>query len=219
MFREILPEQIIMLLEEYVDKLNAIVESFKESISLLNEMRTGEARKKLADTMRIENEADSIRRKIIEFLEESRIDPGFKQDFFHFIKVLDRIIDWIKEASRELTILPYLEIPQPLREGIEDLIEKVVEATKKIAEATKHMLKGNYEEATKIIGEIEKIEEEADEINVSNRGKLLELADYIKPFTMAILIHDLNQDLEEAADSCEDAGDYLRAMLVSWRRK
>ncbi|MCD6196484.1 MAG: DUF47 family protein [Staphylothermus sp.] len=219
MFREILPEQIIMLLEEYVDKLNDIAESFKESISLLNEMRTGEARKKLADTMRIENEADRIRRKIIEFLEESRIDPGFKQDFFHFIKVLDRIIDWIKEASRELTVLPYLEIPQPLREGIEDLVEKVVEATEKIAEATKHTLQGNYEEATRIISEIEKIEEEADEINVNNRGKLLELADNIKPYTMAILIHDLNQDLEEAADSCEDAGDYLRAMLVSWKRR
>lgn len=219
MIRDILPEQIIDLLEEYADKLSDLTNTFLESIKLMNEIRVGEARKRLRDAMRLESEADKIRRKIIDLLEESRIDPGFKEDFFHLIKRIDAVADWIKEAARELIIIPYLEVPQPIREGIEQLIDKVVELTEKVNDAIKHTLHGEYNDAVKLIGDIEELEEEADQINVENRGKLLEYSEQIKPFTLAILIHDLNQDLEEAADSCEAVGDYLRALIVSWRRK
>ncbi|ADI31894.1 Putitive phosphate transport regulator [Staphylothermus hellenicus DSM 12710] len=218
MFKDILPEQIIILLDELVDKLSDLTGSFLDSIKLLNEMRIGEARRKLRDTMKIESEADIVKKKIIALLEESRIDPGFKEDFFHLIKRIDSVADWIKEAARELIIIPYLEVPQPIREGIEKLIDKVVELAEKVNRAIKSTMSGEYGEAVELISEIEKLEEEADQINLENRGKLLEYSEQLKPITLALLVHDLNQDLEEAADSCEDVGDYLRALIASWKR-
>jgi predicted phosphate transport protein (TIGR00153 family) len=219
LFREILPEEIIELLNEYIDKLEDLTNTFLDAIKLLNELRMGEARRKLTDAMNIESEADNIRRKIIEILEKTRIDPGFKEDFFHLIKRLDSIADWIKEAARELIIIPYLEIPQDIREGLEKLIDKVVDLSEKVGDAIRATVNGNYEEAIKLISEIEALEEEADQVNLENRGKLLKYADQFKPYTLAILVHDLNQDLEEAADSCENAGDYLRALIISWRKR
>ena len=219
MFKEVLPVKIIELLGEYVDLVVDIADTFHDSLKLLNEIRTGEARKKLADTMKIESKADSIRRQIIDILEETRIDPGFKEDFFHLVKKIDSVADWIKEAARELLIIPYLETPQPIREGINNLAGKVVEAARATGEAIKRAMDGELRIAEELIAKVERLEEEADKANVENRGKLLDYADQIKPFTLAILLHDLNQDLEEAADACEDAVDYLRALIVSWSKR
>ena len=47
---------------------------------------------------------------------------------------------------------------------------------------------------------------------------LVRLHDQIKPCTLALLIHDLNRDLEEAADACRNAVDYLRAIVIGWGR-
>ncbi len=219
MIREILPEQIIDLLEDYTEHIRDIINKFRTAIKLMNEMRTGEARAKFAETLEVQKEADEIRKKIIALLEEMRLDPGFKQDLFHLVKRLDRITDWIKEAARELTIIPYLEVPEDIRTGIEKLIDQIVEATKDVADAVEKTIEGKYSEARKIIEKIEEIEERADEIDVENRGKLLMLHEQFKPYTLAILVHDLNHDLEEAADACREAGDYLRALIVGWARK
>ncbi len=217
LFVEALPKELVNLFSEYIDRIVKTSKTFSDGVKLLNEFRVGEARDKLAEASRLEAEADEIRKKLIALLEASRIDPGFKEDFFHMIKRMDDIADWFKEAARDLLIIPYLETPQPIREGLEKMIKLTVKASEVIAEAVKHALQGDYEGAEKLIKEVEVLEEEVDQINMENRGKLLELSDQIKPYTLAILLHDFNQDLEEAADACEYAGDYLRALLIAWK--
>ncbi|WFO76387.1 DUF47 family protein [Desulfurococcaceae archaeon MEX13E-LK6-19] len=207
------------LLFSYLEKIQDTVSSFEDAVSMLNGMRTGEARVKLADSMRSEKDADKIRRKIIDHLEKEQVEPEFKEDFFHLIKRVDLIADWVKEAARELTIMPYLEIPAPIREKLEELISKVEELSKRVVKAITMFIEGKYNEARKLIDEIEVLEEEADEINVTIRGMLLDYADQIKPYSLAILIQEFNTDLEEAADACEDAGDYIRALIVQYSTK
>jgi len=219
LIREILPEEIIEYLEKYSDKLNDIIKNFNQAIKLLNDLRVGEARSKLSETMKIQKDADNIRKNLFTLLEEARMDAAFKEDFLHLVKRLDRITDWIKEASRELTILPYLEIPDDIRKGLEKMINKIVEAAEETIEALKNTIDGKYDEAKKLISHVEALEEEADELDVENRGKLLKYHDQFKPYTMAILIHDLNHDLEEAADACREAADYLRVIIMSWIRR
>ena len=219
LIKEILPQQITDLLEEYTEYIRNIINKFRTAIKLLNEMRIGEARTRFAEIVKIQKEADNTRKRIITLLEEVRLDPGFKHDFFHLVRRLDRITDWIKEAARELTIIPYLEIPEDIRRGVEKLIDEIVEATEDIVDAVEKTVEGDYEEARKLIERVEEIEERADEIDVENRGKLLKYHDQFKPYTLAILVHDLNHDLEEAADACQEAGDYLRALIVGWARK
>ncbi len=217
LFVEALPRELVELFEEYIEKVVETSRTFHDGVKLLNEIRVGEARTRFAETTRLESEADNLRRRLIEMLEATRIDPGFKEDFFHLIKRIDSIADWFKEAARDLMIIPYLEVPQALREGLEEMIRLTVKAAEAIARAVKHALKGEHSEAVKLIKEVEVLEEEVDEVNLKNRERLLEYSDQIKPYTLAILLHDFNQDLEEAADACENAGDYLRAILVAWK--
>lgn len=216
MLRELLPEELLNLFEEYADYLDSIIEKFSRGMRLLNEIRTGEARAVFAEVIRLQSEADIVRKQIVSILEELRVDAAFKEDIFHLVKRMERVMDWIKEASRELTIIPYLEVPNDIRSGIEELIDKIVKATKRVAMAIESTIDGKYDEVKALIEEIEKLEEEADSIDLSNRSKLVKYHDQIKPCTLAILIHDLNRDLEEAADSCRDVADYLRALIVGW---
>jgi len=207
------------LMEKYLDKIDDSVESFKNAIVYFNSMRTGEARKELAKSMNAEKEADELRRKMIYLLEEADISPELKEDFFHLIKRIEVVADYVKEAASSLTIIPYLEVPIELREGYEKMINKVYKASKKVCEAVRVLLDKRYEVASKLADEIERLEEEADLINVDNRGQLLDLSDQIKPYTLAILLHEFNNDLEEAADACEDAGDYIRALIVEYKKR
>jgi uncharacterized protein Yka (UPF0111/DUF47 family) len=119
LFMEALPKPLIDLFSEYIDKVVETSKAFSDGVRLLNEIRVGEARAKLAEASKLESEADEILKKLIALLEASRIDPGFKEDFFHMIKRIDDIADWFKEAARDLMIIPYLETPQPIREGLE----------------------------------------------------------------------------------------------------
>ncbi len=211
-------EKLYGLMDDYLDKICRTVTLFSDAISYLNEMRSGEARKALADSMRSEKEADELRRKIVDLLEESDIDPDVKEDYFHLIKRIDLIADWIKEAARSVSIIPYLEVPAGLREGYEKLLDLVEEMTKKTCKAVRLLLEKKYDEARGLVEEIEKLEEEADQVNVDNREKLLEYSDQLKPYALAILLHEFNTALEEAADACEDTGDYIRALIVVYRK-
>ncbi len=207
------------LMEKYLDKINDSVEYFKTAIEYFNSMRTGEARSMLAKSMNAEKEADDIRRKLTYILEEAEISPEVKEDYFHLIKRIEAIADNVKEAASSLTIIPYLEVPAELREGYEKMISKVYEASKKVCDAVRRLMEKDYEGASRLADDVERLEEEADLINVDNRGKLLDYSDKIKPYTLAILLHEFNNDLEEAADACEDAGDYIRALIVEYKKR
>ncbi len=212
-------EKFRKLMDVYLEKIEDSVEYFKNSIEYFNDMRVAEARKSLADSMSAEKDADELRRKMVYLLEESDILPEIKEDYFHLIKRIEAIADNVKEAASTLAIIPYLEVPAELREGYEDMISKVYDASRKVCEAVRALLDKRYREASNLADEIEKLEEEVDIMNSNNRAKLLDLGEKLKPLTLAILLHDFNNDLEEAADACEDAGDYIKALIVEYKKK
>ncbi len=216
--REVLPSQVIELLGKYLDKIRETAVDFGDAIRLLGEVRVGEARKKLSDSMRREEEADRIKKKIFDLLEEARMDPAVKEQLFYMVTRIDDIADWFKEAARELIIIPYLETPQAIRDGLEKMVKLAVEAAEKTIEAYKKVLEGEGD-VKDLVALVDELEEEADMVNLENRGKLLDLGYEIKPYTLAILLHDYNQDLEEATDACQNASDFLRALMVAWMRR
>ncbi len=207
------------LMYKYIGEIDDVVEHFKTAIKYFNDLRVGEARRELAESMDAEKRADDLRREMVYFLEREEIDPEIKEDLFHLIKRIEVIADHVKDAASTFSIIPYLEIPADLRDGLERMASKVYKATKRVCEAVKALLNGDYDYARETTDEIEALEEAADMIDVDNRSKLLEYGDKLKPLTLAILLHDLNLDLEEAANACEDAADYIRALIVVYKRK
>jgi len=219
LLRDVLSDHVIEEMMEYIETIEEMVHKFSDAMKLLNNIRIGEARSKFKETADTQDRVEAIKKNLLNRIEEMRLEATFKEDIFHLIKRLDAISDWVKEASRELTIIPYLDIPQDMRRGIDNLINIVVDAVKSTVTAVKHVLNNDIDKARELINLVNELEEKADMVDVENRGLLIKLHDQFKPITLAILIHDLNRDLEEAVDACRDVADYLRLIISSWIRK
>ncbi|MEM4476116.1 MAG: DUF47 family protein, partial [Desulfurococcaceae archaeon] len=127
------------------------------------------------------------------------------------------IADGVKEAASTLTIIPYLEIPSSLRRNYVRMIDKVHEAAKRASEAVKALLDLDYDKAFKLSDDVEKLEEDADMITVETKTMLVDLSDKVKPVGLLIVLFDLLNYLESAANACEDAADVVRALIVEYK--
>jgi len=219
LLRDVLSDHVIEEMMEYIETIEDMVHRFSDAMKLLNNFRISEARSKFKETADIQDRVEAIKKNLLNRIEEMRLEATFKEDIFHLIKRLDAVSDWVKEASRELTIIPYLDVPQDVRRGIDRLINIVVNAVKSTVTAIKHVLNNEIDKARELIDLVNELEEKADMIDVENRGLLLKLHDQFKPLTLAILIHDLNRDLEEAVDACRDVADYLRLIISRWIKR
>lgn len=209
-------EDAIKLLMEFLINLEKIAKSFNSSLEFLDSLMIGEARVKLAEVMRLEERGRDIRTRLEELVVSARLEPSLKEDLLNFIVKVDAIGDRIKEASRELTILPFLETPAEIRKGIVEISKISIKSVQQLISAARRTIEGDLDKALEDIKVISEYEENADSLDISNRGLLLSLSEKLKPLTMSILIHDLNKDLEESVDTCQVAGEYLRLIILTW---
>ncbi|MGB9827925.1 MAG: DUF47 domain-containing protein [Thermosphaera sp.] len=213
---DIFSDEAIKTLIDFLSNLEKIAKSFSSSLDLLNTMRVGEARVQLAEVLKLEERGKEIRTRLEELIVSSRLEPSLKEDLLNFVIKADAIGDRIKEAARELTILPILEIPAEIRNGIIELSKLSITALQQLVMAAKKTMEGDNAKALEDVKMINKYEERADQIDLANRGLLITLSDRLKPVTMAILIHDLNKDLEDSVDACQVAGEYLKLIILTW---
>ncbi|MEZ0394181.1 MAG: DUF47 family protein [Desulfurococcaceae archaeon] len=216
--RDIFPERFIDLLTEYLKDLARLVTLFRNSLKLLNDVRVGEARGELAEAVKVSRRMAATRSELLEVITGLRVEPSLKSEAVEFVLKLDRVRDLIREASRELMIMPYLEVPHPVREGLNRLADKVVEEVEELVKVISEAVEGDFESSQERMRKVYELEEEADRLDVSNRGMLITYSDSFKPHTLAILVHDFNKDLEDTADACTDAADVLYRILVTWFR-
>jgi len=213
---DILSAEAIETLIDFLSNLERIAKAFSCSLDLLNTMRVGEARVQLAEVLKLEEKGRDLRTRLEELIVSSRLEPSLKEDLLNFVIKADAIGDHVKEAARELTILPILEIPAEIRNGIVELSKLSITALHQLISVAKKTMEGDNVRALEDIKLINKYEERADQVDLANRGLLLTLADKLRPVTMSILIHDLNKDLEESVDACQVAGEYLKLIILTW---
>lgn len=88
-------------------------------------------------------------------------------------------------------------------------LEAVAEATSKAVK----LLRQSPLEALKAADEVERLEEEVDNLYAESRGRLLELASGL-PAPVVVLLFEALNALENAADACEDSCDIVRELAV-----
>ncbi|MEM1532940.1 MAG: DUF47 family protein [Desulfurococcaceae archaeon] len=205
------------LFNKYLELVVDCISEFRGSINDFERMALSDARRRLSKSIEKEKAADEYRRKIMSLLEASEIPPTYKEDVSHLVKRLELIADGVKEAASTLTIIPYLEIPSSLRRNYVRMIDKVHEAAKRASEAVKALLDLDYDKAFKLSDDVEKLEEDADMITVETKTMLVDLSDKVKPVGLLIVLFDLLNYLESAANACEDAADVVRALIVEYK--
>ncbi|ADV64694.1 DUF47 domain-containing protein [Desulfurococcus mucosus] len=212
---DILPGDVIEKLREYVSISSEVVRKFKKAVELLNKYQVGDARAVFAELVKLEDKGEKLRGELEYSISSLRLEASFMSELLSFVSSVDRISDHVKEVSKELRILPFLEIPQELRNGLLELCETVAEAVETYNEAFEAVVSGDYNKALELVGKTLELEEKADDLEVRNRGLILEAGDRFKPLTMAIIVHNLNRALEDTADICAVSANNLRILIMT----
>jgi predicted phosphate transport protein (TIGR00153 family) len=158
-----------------------------------------------------EKEADSLRREFMDELSRGELPPSDREDLMHLMKRVDMVADWSRESTRLLNVLPMEKVP----ESLQNACVRMVDGDKACAVALRGCIEKmtvNRQEALKAADEVERKEEIVDEIHENSRRLLAE--EELLKAGVAVLIGQLLESLETVADSCEDACDQVRVIIV-----
>ncbi len=174
----------------------------------LNEKETAAAIERVTSA---EREADKLRRAVMTELAAGELPSTDREDLMHLMKRVDMVADWSRESTRVLTGISMKDVPDNLKEAAVKMAEGVRECAKALRKAISRMT-DKPEEAMQAADEVERLEENVDELFQKSRqllGKESNLS--VGP---AILINELYEAIEMVADWCEDACDQIRIIMI-----
>uniref|UniRef100_A0A7J3QE20 DUF47 family protein n=1 Tax=Ignisphaera aggregans TaxID=334771 RepID=A0A7J3QE20_9CREN len=206
--------EIFSDLYRYGSMIRDIVESLANSLSYLDSFRAGEARLELAKAIDIDRKADRYRREII----ENRligIEDSIARGYIHnILRMLDRVGEWAKESIRYLDLIPYIEMPSPIKETIYNMIKTAVKGIEKIIEALELMSKDKYNSITKLCEEVESVEENVDELLHIARKNIVIYSNKIQNQAIVMFLKDFIESVETMTDYEEDTADIIKALTI-----
>ena len=159
-----------------------------------------------------EEEADSVRRKIIEELAKGALPPLSREDFVRLAERMDLIADWAKEAARLLSVIPCKKLRQELAGECLELVDLMYESTEKLYNAVSAMMT-DFQKSLQLVHEIEVIEEKGDDLYIKCFSRL-ERAESGCIGVPGMLISKLVESFENTLDACEEVGDLIKIIVV-----
>lgn len=161
----------------------------------------------------VEEEIDSLRRTVFEELAKGSLPPRDREDIMHLVKRLDVMADFVKDSARNIIILMDADVPTDVWKAFLDMSSNVVKCAATLKESLK-LLSENPSEARTLSLKVEEEENKVDKHYLGIKSLLLKRGDKINPAVL-IILKDLADYMEDAADSCADVGDYIRVLTVS----
>lgn len=187
------------------------VEDLERAVKASVSLNDKETKAAIDRVISSEREADRLRRSVMTELAGGELPSTDREDLMHLMKRVDMVADWCRESTRVLSAISMKEVPDNLREAAVKMAEGVKECAAALRRAISRMAE-KPEEALKAADEVERLEEKVDEL-FENSRRLLGREENLRVGT-AILMNELYESIETAADWCEDACDQLRVIII-----
>lgn len=158
-----------------------------------------------------EKEADNLRREVMSDLARGELPAADREDLMHLVKRVDMVADWSQESTRIIRALPIEGVPDTLRKACIEMVEGVKECVFALRKSISRIAE-KPEEALKGADEVERQEEKVDDLH--EKARILLAKETIENAGVAVLISQLLEAFEMAADSCEDTCDQIRIIVV-----
>ncbi|MEM2028650.1 MAG: DUF47 family protein, partial [Candidatus Bathyarchaeia archaeon] len=160
----------------------------------------------------VEEEIDNLRRAVFEELSKGSLSSRDREDIMHLVKRLDVMADFVKDSARSIMILLDHDIPEDIWKAFLEMATGVVRCAATLKESLK-ALSENPSEARNLSMKVEEEENKVDKQYLSIKSLLLGYGNKVNPMAL-IILKDLAEYMENAADSCADVGDYIRVLTV-----
>jgi predicted phosphate transport protein (TIGR00153 family) len=188
-----------------------IVKDLKNAVDAAVKEDNKEREKYVERITNSEKEADALRRNFMDELSRGELPPADREDLMHLMKTVDMVADWSRESTRLLNIIPMKEVPESIKDACRKMLEGDIECAVALGRSIEKM-RDAPQEALRAADEIERKEEIVDELHENARSLLAK--EKSLEAGIAVLVGQLFEALESVADSCEDACDQVRVIIV-----
>ncbi len=205
-------------LQEHAEKVKECAWAFQQAIEchVADKCLTFEDIRR--DVIKLESEADAIKRRIRGHIPKGTLLPVDKFQLFRYLKEQDNVLDAVEDALDWISYRSDPGIPKELEKEffllVDSVIEPIEELTKMVFEARKYFK--NYSEKQRnvvkhIINNLRRQEHDADKLEDIIKEKVFNMI--TDPVTVFHMIR-LAETIGSIADHAENAGDMMRAMIA-----
>ncbi len=188
-----------------------IVDDLAKAVKAAASNKIDEAKTLVERVTNSEKDADTLRRNFMDELSLGELPPRDREDLMHLMKRVDMVADWCREATRLISVIPMAEVPQSLKNATIEMVKGLNECASSLRKSISKMM-DKPEEALKAADEVERQEEKVDDLH--ENARLLLVKETKLKAGIAVLTSQLLEAIERAADSCEDACDQIRIIIV-----
>lgn len=201
----------ITIMQQHLATTMSAVEDLENAVKASVSGNEEKTKALINRVMSAEKEADRLRRTVMIELAGGELPPTDREDLMHLMKRVDMVADWCRESTRILNATPMQDVPETLKKASVQMVEGVRNCASALRKSINSMAEKS-EEALKAADEVERLEEKVDDI-FENSRRLLTKEEGLK-VGVAILMNELFEAIEMAADACEDACDQVRIIVV-----
>jgi len=163
----------------------------------------------------VEEEIDGLRRTVFEELTRGSLSPKDREDIMNLVKNLDGMADHVKNSARDVLVLLDADVPREVWRAFTEMSSAVVRTAGVLRESLRSLGEDNAR-ARAMSEKVEDEENKVDKKHLEIKSLLLKYGEQMNPAALLIL-KDLLDSMEEAADRCADTGDYIRVLTVSFK--
>lgn len=196
------------------ERLRGLAEKAREETSFATRLfQERLADRSVLEGMRaLEKESDRLTFKLSEDIMNGAINPSVLRDLLHVADLMDSVFDDYYFVAREVnrTVMSNIELPM-LDKMVETFVKMVNLADKELQTLGKLLEANTMEEARSLRGEIEKLEEQGDELKDSAFDGMYENRKLFDYFSFQHYTEVLRK-LDEIQDGVEDMSDFVIAI-------
>ena len=196
--------------ESFLPQFTRAADIILEAAKALDELAADftEVELKVARIKHLEHEGDQVAHQTFGLLSRTWITPIDREDIYALVKALDDVLDYLDAAAARL-VLYRIPAPTPsLKSATAILVQSAMAIRRAIG------LLGNLKNSTAILEicvEINRLENEADNLNRISIGRLFETE---KDPIALMKWKEIYEVLEAATDCCEDVANVFEQIVL-----
>ena len=207
-------DELAVLVRRFSTYLRSLILTTAQGATALRELLRQpdhDRERQVARIRAIEHAADEEVHRIYIELNNRRLSPEVRTDVGHLASALDDIMDGIESVSARIETYR-LEGSHPELERFSSIVESCVEQVGKGILGLDDLYRGRTDNLVASIVEVNRLENEADDLLRDLLAKLFEGNDPIQ----ILKWKDLYERLEVITDRCEDVTDVFQDLLVRY---
>lgn len=208
--------KVLTLAERQIDMAMETVRLLDEASRAIFGGSKGDPMKAIEELFAEEEGIDEVRREIFEELSRGEMQPKDREDLMHLVKRIDVLADCVKDSARDLATLRDFDLPKEIQALYADMVGNLRECANILRDSIER-LGSDVSEAVELSKSVDKVEHLIDDAHVKSKSLLIKYGGGMNP-ALLIILKDLADHLESAADVCADTADYVRILAAGASR-